>query len=193
MRFYGITKKVKTVWRRSLFRSKFIAPTDELDFIRSCGNHNDFSRKTAALGFSNPNFTANTNFVCRAWFDLGIDHLFESKKLLLAGCDRATYSRAYYAAYNVSKSVRYRIAGSVSLKGDDHGKASTELPNDFPRVAHWSLIISTLYEHRLHADYDNWQITPSDFTISTKVAVQLAEDFIAEARTYLNNKIGIVL
>jgi hypothetical protein len=76
----------------------------------------------------------------------------------------------------------------VSLKGDDHGRASTELPGDFPNVATWSGAITRLYEHRLHADYDNWSDTAAEFKLLPKDAILLAEKFIEETRVYLNNK-----
>jgi uncharacterized protein (UPF0332 family) len=176
------------------YRPAFLPPPmTELDFIRHCGNHNEYSRKATSLGFSNPEFAAHANYICRAWFELGKDHLSEAKKLLTAGCLRATYSRAYYSAYNISKGVRYRVTGAVSLKGDDHGKASADLPNDFPNVANWAQSISTMYEHRLHADYDNWRSTAGDFTLTGASIVQLAEDFLSEARGYLKHKTGVVL
>src|SRR5690606_23567879 len=92
-----------------------------------------------------------------AWFHLGDAHLAEAKSLLRLKSTphRAIYSRSYYAAYNASKSIRYLTMGFVSLKGDDHGKAA-ELPVDFPEKEKWAKAISTLYENRLRADYDNW-------------------------------------
>lgn len=85
------------------------------------------------------------------------------------------------------------VHGSVSLKGDDHGKASTDLPTDFPDVAGWASRLSTLYEHRLRADYDNWVSTNSESTITPTQACKEAEDFIAAARSYLKSKCSIAL
>ncbi len=65
-----------------------------------------------------------------------------------AGRTRAAYSRAYYAAYNASKAIRYHVNGVVSLKGDDH-QAAPELPGDFPDLDQWSQLVAALYEHRL--------------------------------------------
>lgn len=81
----------------------------------------------------------------------------------------------------------------MSLKGDDHGKASTDLPGDFPTAAVWASRISVLYEHRLHADYDNWTNTAARLTLTPNDAVTEAETFVNEARTYLNTNFGMTL
>lgn len=117
----------------------------------------------------------------------------ESKLALAAKCGRATLSRAYYAAYSASKSVRYFAQGFVSLKGDDHGMASQDLPGNFPNVAHWAQRISILYENRIRADYDNWSTTQSDFTLTPIQAVAEAEAFVTEARAYLISTHGVKL
>jgi uncharacterized protein (UPF0332 family) len=168
-------------------------PVHELEFLKLSANHLELTRKLSTLGCLNPDINQYAQHVCKAWFRLGEQHLEEAKKLLHAECLRAVYSRAYYAAYNVSKGTRYITKGFVSLKGDDHGKASTELPEDFPDVAAWASKISVLYEHRLHADYDNWSDTLSTYTLKPNVAVKEAEDFIGEARNYINNKFGMEL
>lgn len=87
----------------------------ELEFLKLTGNHLEFSRKLAALDCPNPDINGFAQQICEAWFRLGEQHLIEAKKMLSIGCDRATYSRAYYAAYNVSKGARYIANGFVSL------------------------------------------------------------------------------
>lgn len=168
-------------------------PLHELEFLKQSGNHLELARRLSLLGFSDPDLVQYTHFICEAWFHLGEEHLKESKNMLRAGCSRAVFSRSYYAAYNASKGARYLIGGFVSLKGDDHGKASTDLPGDFPDIANWSRKLSTLYEHRLHADYDNWSTTSTEFTLTPADAILFAEQFIEETRTYLNSKTGIAL
>ena len=168
-------------------------PVDELEFLKLSANHLDLARKLSTLGFSTPDLNQYAQHVCEAWFRLGEEHLAEAKKLLLVGCPRAVFSRAYYAAYNASKGARYIVQGFVSLKGDDHGKASTDLPGDFPNVATWASRISVLYEHRLHADYDNWSNTSAGFILTPADAVDEAVAFINEARIYLNSKCGMTL
>jgi hypothetical protein len=135
----------------------------ELHFLKLTGNHLDFSQKLISLDCPNPDINQYAKYISEAWFRLGEQHLSDAKKILSAGCTRATYARAYYAAYNASKGTRYIAKGSVSMRGDDHGKASTELPGDFPDIASWANRITVLYEHRLHADYDNWTDTPSKY------------------------------
>jgi hypothetical protein len=98
-------------------------PVHELEFLKLSGNHCELARKLATLTVTSHDLRAYAKFVCKAWFALGVEHLTESKLLLAASCRRATLSRAYYAAYNVSKSARYIAQGFVSLKGDDHDLA----------------------------------------------------------------------
>lgn len=168
-------------------------PVSELEFLKLSGNHAELTRKLAVLGCETPDISRYAAHVCKAWFGLGEAHLDESKKLIVAECPRAAYSRAYYAAYNASKGVRYMSHGYVSLKGDDHGRASTELPADFPDVATWVAKISILYEQRLRADYDNWSSSADEFTISAAQAIDDANAFVDAARLYLNTKYRLKL
>lgn len=168
-------------------------PVNELEFLKLSANHLDLARKLSTLGFLTPDLYQNAQYVCESWFRLGEEHLAEAKNLLSVGCPRSVYSRAYYAAYNASKGTRYIAQGFVSLKGDDHGKASTELPGNFPNIATWASRISILYEHRLHADYDNWSNTSEGFTLTPANAIAEAEAFINVARTYLNTNCGMTL
>lgn len=168
-------------------------PVHELEFLKLSANHLELARKLSTLGCPAPDLHLYAQHVCEAWFHLGEEHLAEAKKLIAANCPRAAFSRAYYAAYNASKGTRYIAQGFVSLKGDDHGKASTDLPGDFPNDAVWAGKISLLYEHRLHADYDNWSNTAADLTLTPADAVAEAESFINEARAYLNSKYGMTL
>ena len=168
-------------------------PIHELEFLRISANHREFARKVATLGFQGADIDAFAKQVCEAWFRLGEAHLSEARALIKAAVPRATLSRAYYAAYNASKAARYLVQGFVSLKGDDHGKASTELPSDFPDVANWARRMTTLYENRLRADYDNWSNTTSQFSLTPDAAIREAEDFIQEVRGYLNTKYGMQL
>lgn len=168
-------------------------PIHEREFLRISANHREFARKLAALGFQSGDFDGFATQVCEAWFRLGEAHLAEARVLLKVGVHRAALSRAYYAAYNASKAARYLAQGLVSLKGDDHGKASTELPDDFPDLANWARRMTTLYENRLRADYDNWSSTSAEFTLTPEVAFREAEGFVEEVRRYLNTKYGVQL
>lgn len=172
---------------------KIALPVHELEFLKLSTNHLEFARKLSTLGWPTPDLARYAQHVCTAWFQLGEEHLAEAKKILAVGCPRACFSRAYYAAYNASKGVRYMVQGFVSLKGDDHSKASSDLPGDFPDVGSWASRVGKLYEHRLRADYDNWGTTASEHTMKPDEAIAEAEAFIHAARHYLNAKCGMTL
>jgi hypothetical protein len=101
------------------------------------------------------------------------------------------YSRAYYAAYNASKALRYFSIGRVSLLGDDHKRAGIDLPDDFPNVDIWSKDMTQLLEHRQRADYDNWSSTQSQFTLTALECCDLAENFISEVASFFASKFGV--
>lgn len=168
-------------------------PVKELEFLKLSANHAELARKLSTLGCPTPDIHQYAQYICEAWFHLGEEHLAEAKKLHKMKCRRSVFSRAYYAIYNASKGTRYMANGCVSLKGDDHGKASVDLPHDFPNSPDWTNTISMLYEHRLRADYDNWSDTADELTLRPIDAVAKAEAFIDEARTYLNAKFGTKL
>jgi hypothetical protein len=168
-------------------------PVTELEFLKLSANHLDLDKRLSTLGCSTPDIFEFAQHVSEAWFRLGEEHLAEAKQLVMSGCNRAAFSRAYYAAYNASKAARYIKSGFVSLKGDDHAAASTNLPGDFPDVAKWSMKISVLYEHRLWADYDNWANTEAKFTLKPADAIADALAFIEQTRVYLNTKCGMKL
>jgi hypothetical protein len=67
------------------------------------------------------------------------------------------------------------------------------LPDDFPDAAEWSAAITTLFEHRLRADYDNWSDTAQANVMSPTDAVAKAEGFVNVAKSYIRAKYGIPL
>lgn len=127
-------------------------PIAELDFIKFTNNHAEFARRLQPLNVQSGDIIEYAQHVAKCWFELGGEHLVDAKLALENKRSRATYSRAYYAAYNASKAARYVVSGIVSLKGDDHGQAATNLPRDIPDVAKWSQVMTQLYECRLYAD-----------------------------------------
>ncbi|MGA4111079.1 hypothetical protein ACI2T3_08605 [Ralstonia nicotianae] len=169
--------------RYSQIMAKIALPVHELEFLKLSSNYLELARKLSTLGWPTPDLARYAQYVCTAWFHLGEEHLLEAKKILAAGCRRACFSRAYYAAYNASKGVRYMVRGFVSLKGDDHSKASSDLPDDFPDVGSWASRVGKLYEHRLRADYDNWGTTASEDTLKPDEAVAEAEAFRVANKT----------
>jgi hypothetical protein len=97
---------------------------------------------------------------------------------------RSVYSRAYYAAYNGSKALRYVVRGSVSLRGDDHKKVA-DLPGNFPDVDSWGSKLQLLYEHRLRADYDNWSDTAAENVLAPADCLAIAAAFLKAAEQFL--------
>ena len=166
-------------------------PVHELKFLGMSANFIDLSGKLEVLDCPSPEIGRYAEYVCRAWLRLGDAHLREAKKLLTIECRRAAFSRAYYAAYNASKGMRYISSGSVSLRGDDHGKASSDLPDDFPDVANWSRRLTTLNKNRLRADYDNWSTTRYELKMKPSEAVEEASKFVRETKLYLRSKHGM--
>lgn len=171
-----------------------VPPIDERNFLKLTQNHSEFQRKIQVLGHEKvaSDVTEFAYHVGQCWLQLACEHLQDAKAAMASNLDRSAYSRSYYAVYNASKSIRYTVNGSVSLKGDDHQKAS-DLPDDFPEVDKWALDITSLREHRLRADYDNWGATASEHSLSAKDVVDLAEQFLSEAKQYLEAKFGIKL
>ena len=167
-------------------------PRGELDFLKKAENFAELRTRLNSLGLTSDLALLNeyASHIAECWFKLGEQHLTDARAALSAVLVRTVFSRTYYAVYNVSKAVRYMNSGSVSLKGDDH-KAAPDLPADFVDVAMWSRIITTLYEHRLRADYDNWLGTASSHTLSPSDAVVYSGDFIREARKHLKVKHGV--
>lgn len=164
----------------------------ELDFINLVGNHGQYCEKLRKLGHgeSAEHIKKNAQYVGLRWMELAQDHLDDAFSALQAGRTRSAYSRSYYAIYNASKAVRYIVSGTVSLRGDDHHKAS-DLPDDFPQVAKWAEMVPKIYEHRLYADYDNWNATISSVTISIQDACDSAKEFVDSCSSYLHSKFGI--
>jgi uncharacterized protein (UPF0332 family) len=167
-------------------------PVSELEFLGMTGNHGQFRERLKALGEASTSekIRRYANHVGICWLRLALEHLDDARCSLSAGRARATFSRSYYAAYNASKALRYIVDGSVSLKGDDHPKASSDLPDDFPDVDKWSGIVTDLYEHRLRADYDNWQATSGENVLSPDVTLDLANEFVDRCRSYLTSRLG---
>jgi hypothetical protein len=165
----------------------------ELEFLKICQNHGEFSRKLRALQFpsSEATFDSYVHHVALCWFKLAKDHLVDARAALRATRRRAVYSRSYYAAYNASKCVRFIASGAVGLHGDDHRKAS-DLPDTFPDVAKWSQALTTLYENRLFADYDNWSTTNTNFSLTPRESFELAREFIRQSATFIESKYGVV-
>lgn len=169
-----------------------IKTTSELRFLKISANHYEFANSLRELHIPETAVLASAKDIAAKWFHLAEDHLKDAQCAHGPANLRSAYSRAYYAAYNASKAVRYMANGRVSLRGDDHEKAS-ELPDGFENVAMWSKAIIDLYKDRLLADYDNWDDTLTNFARSPKEAITLAEDFLIVARALLISKYKVAL
>ncbi len=168
-------------------------PIDELEFLKQVPNHAELVRKLQLIGIAAPDVQEYAEYICECWFKLALEHLVEARSAQTSGCFRSVFSRSYYAVYNASKAARYVVSGTVSLKGDDHGRAAADLPGDLPNLVQRSKEVTTLYEHRLRADYDNWSGTASNHTLSPADAIAMATAFVDEVRNYINAKFGMSL
>lgn len=166
----------------------------ELEFLQTTQNHREFRNKLTKLGLvaAEAEVMAKAHQVGLRWLRLAETHLREAKRSEKNSSRRAAYSRAYYAAYNASKSVRYVATGAVSLRADDHQKAS-ELPGDFPDLVNWGIKVTKLYEQRLRADYDNWTSKRSPFSMTTPECVKTAGEFLRACKSYLRDTHGFPL
>jgi uncharacterized protein (UPF0332 family) len=170
-------------------------PVDERKFLELTKNFGKVSRDMGALGFNETaaDLVDFGHHVGLCWLKLAQRHLADAKaSQKQKGTRRAVFSRSYYAVYNASKAVRYVTNGSVSLFGEDHQKAG-DLPDDFPNVANWAVDITRLREHRQKADYDGWEATAKEFSLTSTKCLSLAKSFIADAASYLESKYGIGL
>lgn len=172
-----------------------LLPVSERDFLSQIKNHKEFSAKVERFvdRASADALRAQAIEVAVRWAKLGAAHLREAKVAKKHNLTRACYSRSYYACYNYSKCVRYMHAGTVSLHGDDHGKAP-DLPEDFPGRERISRIITDLYSCRLRADYDNWA-SKSDqvYPFNSTVALSQAVEFSGACRNFMKEKYGVLL
>jgi hypothetical protein len=170
------------------------ASTDERQILELLKNHGELKATLISLLMeSNLDvLQSHVQSVAHRWFELAREHYADAKSANPTTNARAIYSRAYYAAYNASKSVRYVVRGQVSLKGDDHRRVA-ELPDSFPDVDAWAAKLSLLYEHRLRADYDNWSDTAAENTLSPEQCLNDAGDFLGMAEQFLLTEYGFTV
>ncbi len=168
------------------------ASTDERRALELLKNHAEFKAILVSLTMSSDIgvLESHVHAVARKWFELGRLHLLDASAVDTKVNSRSVYSRAYYAAYNASKAVRYVVHGSVSLRGDDHKKVA-DLPASFPDVDSWVSRLPLLYEHRLRADYDNWSDTASENILAPEDCLAAAAEFLKAAEQFLLAKYGL--
>ncbi|MGH1350581.1 MAG: HEPN domain-containing protein [Methyloligellaceae bacterium] len=164
----------------------------ENDFINITKNFRELEATLKKIGVPAEKLVEEAFKISACWLRLAEEHLNEAAILQTKQCERAVYSRSYYAVYNASKSLRYIVYGKTSLRADDHQKAS-DLPDDLPDAANWSQKINILYEHRLRADYDNWTDTKTQNSLTADDALKLAKEFINIVKKYILDKFEVEL
>jgi hypothetical protein len=165
---------------------------DERKTLELLKNHAEFRATLVSLTMRGDLSTleSHVHAVAQKWFELARVHYSDASVVDPATSPRSVYSRAYYAAYNASKAVRYVVRGFVSLRGDDHKKIA-DLPDSFPDVDSWAAKLPLLYEHRLRADYDNWSNTASENVLSPVECLGAAHDFLKVAENFLLSEYGL--
>lgn len=125
---------------------------------------------------------ARLNQECRLLFDLGNGH-FAFAGALSRTDWRQIVSRLYYGAYNVRRAVVLRQSGAFSTDPSDHQRVDA-LPDDFPDVATFRILMKNLRDDRNLADYSHAAVE-SDLLMSADDAIQGVTKFIDHARAYL--------
>jgi hypothetical protein len=168
--------------------------TDERRTLELVRNHAEFKATLVSLTMSGDLhlLDGHVSAVAQKWFELGRQHYADASSIDPIAHPRGVYSRAYYAAYNASKAVRYVVRGAVSLKGDDHRKVA-DLPDKFPDVDSWTSKLPQLYEHRLRADYDNWSNTSSENVLPPQDCLTAAREFLEVAANFLLTEYGLTV
>lgn len=115
-------------------------------------------------------------------YSLGLQH-YSFARGLRARHWRQSVSRAYYGAYNVSRSVRLQVSGEYSTEGKDHQRIEN-LPDDFPRKNTYSNRLATLRDDRNLCDYDH-TASEADLVVGRTAALLLVSEFLSDAKAYL--------
>lgn len=129
--------------------------------------------------------TANVVAVYR----MGEQYLQFAKRLPPAEW-RHRVSRYYYAAYAISRSVRFQLDGDWSQSPGEHKNVGA-MPNGFPNQNKYTNRLAVLRRDRNLADYDH-ACTPGDLVIAVADAEALVDEFAKDARTFLGYK-GIIV
>lgn len=125
----------------------------------------------------------------RAWFRLGVEHARVARALSGKKTRdwRSVVSRAYYAAYNASRAVRYLVDGQVQMDVTDHKKVG-ELPRDFPDRGDWTVFLTDLHDARNKSDYDPWPETIRELPRTPGELLSGAATFLRAAAEYLRGR-----
>jgi hypothetical protein len=115
-------------------------------------------------------------------YGLGMEHLTFAGSLPSARW-RQVISRAYYAAYSISKSVRLAVYGHYSQEVKDHDKVG-ELPDDFPDRNTFANRLRLLRDDRNLSDYDHTALE-ADLSSTRTDTLVLVTDLASRAAGYL--------
>lgn len=125
-----------------------------------------------------------------ALFKLGLIH-YDFAKGLEARDWRHKISRFYYAGYNTARAIRLHYRGVFSTDAEDH-KNINDIPDDFPNQEIYQADLPTLRGDRNRCDYDHLA-TEQDLVLGMDNTIALVEDFIRDAKSYLQTKGNITI
>lgn len=158
--------------------------------ILELGNHAEVLRLLKKMaGKSKFNwYHDNVRETGRSWFLLAAQHLRVAHRLDGQPRNwRAVVSRSYYAAYNVSRTVRYLVNGFVKFDASDHTIVG-DLPKDFPQRALWSTFLVDLRKDRNIADYEPWAGVRATLSQEPRITLDKVKQFTKESKEYLRTK-----
>jgi hypothetical protein len=120
-----------------------------------------------------------------AMYSLGSYH-YSFAMGLQASDWRQKVSRLYYAAYQVSRCLRFHVRGEFHQDVTDHKKID-ELPVGFPKQATYTNKLGVLRDDRNICDYDHTAVE-SDLVHTVTDSAALVSDLLTDAKTYLNSR-----
>ena len=115
-------------------------------------------------------------------YDLALQH-YKFAAQLPGPTWRHKISRLYYAAYHVSRCLRFMTSGEYCQEVTDHKKVD-DLPQDLPNRATYANRLTALRDDRNLADYDH-TATEAELVIPVAEATALVEQLLGDARSYL--------
>ncbi len=158
--------------------------------ILELDNHAKVSRILRLVG-NQPNlgwYEDAVHEVVRKWFALGQYHLRIARALSSRPKEwRSVVSRGYYAAYNISRAVRYLTDGRVKYDASDH-QVAPNLPSDFPDQATWANFLIDFRSDRNLADYEPWNDAFRKLSRRPDTSLDMATEFLRKARSYLRKR-----
>lgn len=122
----------------------------------------------------------------RRLYILGKYHFNFARRQALPRDWRQVVSRAYYAAYSVSRAIRLMETGEFSRDVKDHQRFD-RLPNAFRQVAMYSNKLELMRDDRNICDYDH-SAQVSDLTSTPPDTLRLVAQFMLDAKAYLLTK-----